>query len=114
MRKKFRPNHKEKVVNTRKFYLLVISAALLSVSLAGCNRGPDPAKVREDVAKAQADGQKKIADAQAKLDKTMADARKDAVTDQNANANGGTAATGNGTTVPGTTPPNNGDAKKIA
>src|SRR6185312_12544476 len=113
MKKNIPSHHKENTVNTRKLYLLVISAALISVSLSGCNRGPDPAKVREDVAKAQADGQKKIADAQAKLDKAMADSRKDAVTDQNAN-NGGTAATGAGTPAPGTAPANNGDAKKVA
>ena len=53
-------------------------AAILSATLAlqACNKGPDPAKVQADVAKAQADGQKKIADAQADLDKVVAKNRK--------------------------------------
>ncbi len=48
-------------MNTRKLSLLVISAALATASLAGCNRGPDPAKVRAeaayDVAKANCEAQ---------------------------------------------------------
>jgi hypothetical protein len=81
----------------------MVAAVLSTAALSGCNRGPDPDKVREDVAKAQADGQKKVADAQAKVDKANAEAQKDAIVD---NANG----QANG--APDTPP--NGDRKKIA
>jgi hypothetical protein len=82
---------KEKVMKTSNLYLLPVAVAL---ALSACNRGPDQAKVQQDVAKAQADGQKMVADAQAKFDKTIADSKAD-VNKEQADANAKAATGGN-------------------
>ena len=57
----------------------MLAALFVAMTLQGCQRAPDLAKVDADVQKAQAAGEKNIAAAQAKLDKVNADNRKDMV-----------------------------------
>ena len=63
----------------RHITAIFIAAVAAGALLQGCSHAPDPAKVKADVAKAQAEGRKTIADAQANLDKVNAQNNEDIV-----------------------------------
>jgi hypothetical protein len=52
---------------------LSVFVAVTAITVGACDRAPDPAKVSENVARAQAAGQKRVADAQQRLDQVTRD-----------------------------------------